>query len=171
MTTLSVFPEQYRFFDAIWLYRRINRGLCPICHRPAEYSIQDEEGTWFLRCSRCFEELLKFKRILFVDEEFWRKVLSFEFKGLRRNTRKAEDEIENVENVGKLKEWCCDICGCRFLTLKDFESHYNAWHKPREICFKDMEKRELFHGKRMEKIHREIMEKPRGGVRKNEGLR
>jgi hypothetical protein len=26
-----------------------------------------------------------------------------------------------------------------------------------------MDKMRLFHGKRMEKIHREIMEKPRGG--------
>jgi hypothetical protein len=129
------FPERYRDKSFVWIYKKAEEGLCPICHRPAEYLIQDEEGVWFLRCSRCFEELLKFKRILFVGEEFWKNVLSFEFKGLRRNTRKVEDDVENLKNVGKLKEWCCDKCGCRFFTFKDFESHYNACHKPEGIYY------------------------------------
>ena len=129
------FPERYRQFDVVWLYRKTNQGLCPVCHRPAEYSIQDDEGVWFSRCSKCFEELLKFKRIFFVDEEFWKNILSFEFKALRRNIRKVEDDVENVKNVGKLKEWCCDECGCRFFTLKDFESHVETWHKPGGVYY------------------------------------
>jgi uncharacterized C2H2 Zn-finger protein len=98
---------------------------------------QDEEGIWFLRCSRCFEELLKFKRIFFVKEDFWKNVLSFEFKGLRINMGKVENDAENLKTVGKVKEWRCDICRCRFFTEKDFESHYNAWHKPGGIYFEE----------------------------------
>jgi len=128
------FPDRYRHIEVVWLYRKAKDGACLICGGRASYVIVDEDGVEFARCRSCFQQLLEFKRILLVEEGYWIHVLSAEFQGLRRNPNPsagaptAEAQANPVENsVLNLK---CEICGCRFLSKSDLESHVEAWHKP-----------------------------------------
>ena len=151
------FPKGYEYIDVVWLYEKTDEGVCPICWRKASYIIHDEEGCTFKRCSNCFEELLRFRKILLVEKEFWDKKFSKDFHGLRKNPKPSE----NLPKTLEAKFITCDVCGCRFVTEKDFESHYNAWHKPGGIYFlsRSDEKNSEQTGQNMEKIHENIMEK------------
>jgi hypothetical protein len=129
------FPERYKDIEVVWLYRRAKEGVCLICGQQASYTIIDEEGYESNRCWDCFQQLTEFKKILLVEEGYWKNVLSVEFHGLRRNPEKPREgdlKTARIEQSSFLK---CEICGCHFASKIDLESHVEAWHKPGGVYY------------------------------------
>jgi rubrerythrin len=130
------FPKEYEYVDVVWLYRKTDEGVCLICEEKASYIILDEEGLEFKRCFNCFQELLKFRKILLVERDFWQKKLSKKFHGLRKNPKPRENLLKKLKNnIESSKFLTCDVCGCRFASNNDLESHVEAWYKPGGVYY------------------------------------
>jgi hypothetical protein len=85
---------------------------------------------------------------------------------------KTENDIENLKNVeNPIEWWKCEVCGYQFFTEIDLKNHSNVWHKTKRFTMGLWNKPEIFHGRFMEKIHRDIMVKPRGGGLNDQDLR
>lgn len=128
-----VFPGCYRHIYAVWLFRKIAGGRCDICGAEAGYEVDmilEGERSRLIRCDKCFEKLAEFRRILLVEEGYWRHVLSERFHGLRVIPKPLE-ELPEPEPVGSRSPMFlgCDLCDVYFATENDLKSHVEAWHK------------------------------------------
>jgi len=125
------FPIKYRDLEVVWLFRKAGEDTnCLICGQPASFTIIDEEGVEFNRCLDCFNQLLEFRRILLVEEDYWIHILSKEFNGLRRNPTPPKAKPAKKPQMANSIFEMCEVCGCRFATQSDLKRHVEAWHKP-----------------------------------------
>jgi len=125
------FPERYKHIYAVWLFRRSVDGRCDICGARASYEVDAvlEDGESKLtRCDRCFMKLLEYRRILLIEEGYWRYILCKGFHGLRVNRKPSDELPEQVEESHQVF-LRCDLCGVRFASESDLRSHIEARHE------------------------------------------
>lgn len=126
------FPEGYRHIYAVWLLRRAREGgRCDVCGAEAVYEVDailEGEESRLIRCGRCLARLLDCRRILLVEEGYWRRVLSRELHGLRINPKPSDKLPKQAEESLPILHRC-NVCGCLFASESDLESHVEACRK------------------------------------------
>jgi uncharacterized Zn finger protein len=127
------FPEGYRHIYAVWLLRRAREGgRCDVCGDEAVYEVDailEGEESRLIRCGRCLARLLDCRRILLVEENYWRRVLSRELHGSRVNP-KPSGEPANPAEPGSSTLLRCGVCGCFFASESDLAGHTEVCRKP-----------------------------------------